>query len=136
MHNEITVIGRLSDNSEFRTTTSGHRVANLSIATNDSYKNKQGDYVDTVDWHRLQIWRKAAEFAERNLGKGDLILAIGKLKYNNYEKDGQKHTVAYIEVKTLKVVAYKNADKAATPINQEHVSEIPEGAATADDLPF
>ena len=35
-----------------------------------------------------------------------------------------------VEVKTLKVVAYKNADKAATPINQEHVSEIPEGAAT------
>jgi single-strand DNA-binding protein len=135
-HNEITLVGRLSDNSQFATTKSGHRVGNLNLVTSERYKNKQGETIETASWHKLQVWRKAAEFAENNLGKGDMLLVVGKLKYNQYEKDGQKHIEAYIEVSKFNVLVYKNSDKPTAVTEEDLVSELPDGAGASDDLPF
>ena len=91
MLNRVTLIGRLGKDPEVRRLESGAAVAKFSLATSETYKDKDGNKVDTTEWHNIIIWRAQAEIAEKYLKKGMLVYVEGKLTYREYtDKDNQK----------------------------------------------
>ena len=71
--NKVMIIGNLGNDPDIRTTPSGDKVANLSIATTDSYKDKSGNWQDTTEWHRVSMWGYLAETAQKFLKKGSVF---------------------------------------------------------------
>lgn len=89
--NSVTLIGFLGQDTEVKTTPTGKSLANVSLATNDSYLNKDGERITTTEWHRCVAWGKLAETMGSLCKKGSEVAVRGKLTYNNYEdKDGVK----------------------------------------------
>lgn len=96
--NKVLLIGRLGGNPEARYTSAGVPVVSFSLATNESWVQKNGEKVEKVEWHSVVVWDKLAELAQKNLAKGLLVSIEGKLQTRAWEnKDGQK-------VKTTEIV--------------------------------
>lgn len=89
--NKVILIGNLGKDPEVRTTPSGSKVANFSIATTERYTDKSGQKVDSTEWHNIVMWRGLADVAERYLRKGAMVCIEGKLKTRSWEdSSGQK----------------------------------------------
>ena len=89
--NKVTLIGTLGRDPEFRYLPNGNAVANLSLATDESYNDKQtGQKVEQTEWHRLTIYGKLAEICQQYLKKGSRAYFEGKLRTREWEKDGVK----------------------------------------------
>ena len=102
LKNNVQLIGRVGANPEVKTFESGKMLANISLATNEHYKNAKGEKVEDTQWHRLNAWGKIAEIAEKYVKKGSEIAISGKLIYKSYEdKQGVKRTSAEIQVNEL-----------------------------------
>lgn len=91
-------IGRLGNDIELRYMPNGDAVANFNIAVDDSYKDKQGQKVEKTEWVRCVAFGKTAEFLGQWLHKGKRLLAVGKLKTREYEKNGEKRYVTEIHL--------------------------------------
>lgn len=102
--NKVQLIGRIGRDPEMRYTPSGQPVAGFSLATDESYTNKEGQKVEKTEWHRIVVWGKQAEFVGNYLGKGRLVYIEGKLETRKWtDKDNvEKYTT---EIKAEKVVA-------------------------------
>lgn len=88
--NKAQIRGRLGTNPEVRHTQNNNAVANLSIATSETYKNKQGEKVEETEWHRVTLWGRKAEIAQEFLKKGDLVYIEGKIQTRKWEdNDGR-----------------------------------------------
>ena len=100
----ITIIGRLTQDVELRFTPSGAAVANLTIAQNARYFDKQtNEWKDKPgNFFRCTIWREAAEAAVESLRKGSAVIAYGEVTSRSYEtKEGEKRTVQEIELSNI-----------------------------------
>lgn len=87
--NKAFIRGRLGQDPEVKYTKNNTAVANLSIATSSSYKNKQGERVEDTEWHRVTLWSRLAEIAQEYLHKGDLVFIEGRIETRKWEdKDG------------------------------------------------
>lgn len=92
LRNSVQLIGNLGADPEIRETQNGRKVANLSIATNETYKDANGKKVEDTQWHRVVVWGKTAEIAEKYLQKGKEVAIEGKLRHRSWEdKEGEKH---------------------------------------------
>ena len=85
--NSVTLIGNLGNDFELKNLGSGRTLAKTSLATNESYKNKEGEYVQNTQWHNLIAWGKKAEIMAKFGKKGSKMAVSGKLEYNTYEND-------------------------------------------------
>ena len=97
--NKVMLIGRLGGNPEVRHLESGAAVGKFSIATTESYKDKQGNWQDQTEWHDIVVWRALAERAEKQLKKGSLVYIEGKLTHRKWEDQNGNNR------KTTEVVA-------------------------------
>ena len=89
--NKVVLVGHLGGDPETRFTPSGAAVANFNLATNESWRDANGDIQDKTEWHRCVMFGKSAEMAGDLLKKGQLIFTEGKLQTRNWEdKDGVK----------------------------------------------
>ena len=88
MVNKVILLGRLGKDVEMRNLESGNTVANFTLATSESYKNKNGEKVENTEWHNIVVWGKQAEVAARYLKKGSQIYLEGKITTRSWEKDG------------------------------------------------
>ncbi len=87
--NKVMLIGNLGSDPEVRYTQSGTAVANFNIATNESYKNREGELVDKTEWHRIVAWSRLAEICAEYLKKGEKVYIEGSLQTRQWEdKDG------------------------------------------------
>ncbi len=84
MINKVTLIGHLGGDPEVRHLENGVMVARFSVATNESYKDKNGEWQDQTEWHNVVAWRDLAERAEKLLKKGKLVYIDGKLSTRKY----------------------------------------------------
>ena len=108
LRNKVQLIGNLGDNPEIVNLDSGKKLAKLSIATNESYKNAQGEIIKDTQWHNLVAWGKTADIIEKYLQKGNEIAVEGKLVNRNYDdKDGNKRYVTEILVNELLMLGGK-----------------------------
>lgn len=89
MVNKVTLIGNLGADPEVRRLENGAAVAKLSVATNENYRDKNGEWQKITEWHNVVVWRWLAERAEQYLKKGSLVFIEGKLTTRKWQdKDG------------------------------------------------
>ena len=108
LRNKVQLIGHLGNNPEIITLENGTKLAKFSLATNDSYKNAQGEKVTNTEWHNLVAWNKTAEIIEQYLEKGREIAIEGKLTNRSYEtKEGEKRYITEVVVTELLMLGGK-----------------------------
>jgi len=91
--NKVILVGRLGRDPETRYTSGGQAVANFSVATDETYKDKAGERQKRTEWHKIVVWGKQAEIAQQYLKKGSLIFIEGRIQSREWQdKEGQKRT--------------------------------------------
>jgi len=139
--NKVILIGNLGRDPEVRTIENGAKVANFSLATTESYKNKDGNRVEQTEWHRIVLWRGLAEIAEKYLRKGNSIYVEGKIVTRKYtDKDGVERTITEIVGDNMTMLGGPRRDDSGynpppAESKREDVSE-PAAPEPQDDLPF
>jgi single-strand DNA-binding protein len=138
--NKVILIGNLGRDPEVRTIEGGAKVANFSLATTESYKNKDGNRVDQTEWHRIVLWRGLAEIAEKYLRKGNSIFVEGRITTRKYtDKDGIERSITEIVGTNMTMLGGRRDDSGyAPPPDENNVGSVSEPPAdeVSDDLPF
>ncbi len=139
MINKVTLVGNLGKDPELRRLESGTPVTKFTVATNESYKDKDGNWQTQTEWHDVVAWRNLAEQSERILKKGSLVYIEGKLSTRRYTDSNN------IERKVTEVVAsiIRSLDKRSDSGHghggshgeERHASNF-ENPTGDDDLPF
>lgn len=97
LRNKVQLIGNLGNDPEIINLESGKTLAKFSIATNESYKNAQGEKVTDTQWHNIVAWGKTAQIVEKYVGKGKEVAIEGKLTSRSYEtKEGEKKYITEV----------------------------------------
>jgi len=110
LKNKVQLIGNLGNNPEIKTLDGGKKMAKFSIATNESYRNTNGEKVTETQWHNLIAWGKLAEIIEKYIIKGSEVAVEGKLTYRTYnDKDGNKKYFTEIQVNELLMLGEKSS---------------------------
>ena len=103
--NKVILIGNLGADPEVKYTPSGTAVANVNLATNESWTDKQGTKQERVEWHRLTFWSKPAEIVGQYLRKGSRIYAEGRLQTRQWDdQQGQKRYTTEIVVSDMQML--------------------------------
>ncbi len=102
LKNKVQLIGHVGNDPEIKSFDGGKKLAKLSIATNESYKNEKGEKVEETQWHNLIAWGKTADIIEKYVIKGKEIAIEGKLTHKSYEdKSGEKRYVTEVVIDEL-----------------------------------
>lgn len=102
LRNRVQLIGHLGADPELREFEAGKKMVRFSVATNESYKNSEGELVKETQWHNVVAWNKTAEIAEKYLSKGQEVCLSGKLANRKYEdKDGVTRYVSEVVANEL-----------------------------------
>lgn len=159
MINKVILIGNLGRDPEIRTLESGAKVGKFSIATNENYRDKNGEWQTLTEWHNIVVWRGVAERAERELKKGSLVYIEGKLTHRTWQdKDGVERYTTEVVANLLRLLDRRESSnrsfgsdfpgiqdevKASNPAIADKVVSSPnpsqseqETAPDDDDLPF
>ena len=108
LRNKVQLIGNLGNNPEIIALDSGKKLAKFSLATNESYKNAQGEKITETYWHNLVAWNKTAELVEKYLQKGNEVAIEEKLTHRSYDdKEGNKKYVTEVVVNELLLLGNK-----------------------------
>ncbi len=92
--NKVILVGHLGKDPEVKYTPSGTAVAKFSIATNERYKDKEGNWQDRTEWHNIVAWQRTAEIAGEYLKKGKQVYIEGRLRTDSWE-DKNTHEKKY-----------------------------------------
>jgi single-strand DNA-binding protein len=141
MINKVVLIGNAGQDPEIRHLESGVTVANFTLATNETYKDKNGERVTQTEWHRIVLWRGLAEVAEKYVKKGEFLYIEGKLRTRSWDdKDGIKRYTTEIFADVMKMLGRKPDQEAGAPPPAEseagQVEATSMDASMNDDLPF
>ena len=99
LRNKVQLIGHVGNDPEIKLFDGGKKLANLTLATNESYKNDKGEKVEETQWHKVVAWGKTAEIIEKYVTKGKEIAIEGKLTHRSYDdKNGEKRYVTEVVV--------------------------------------
>ena len=102
LKNKVQLIGHVGQDPEIKTFEGEKKLASLSIATKEVYKNEKGEKVEETQWHRITAWGKTADIIEKHVVKGKEIAVDGKLRHRSYDdKNGDKKYVTEIIVSEL-----------------------------------
>ncbi|MGH1334882.1 MAG: single-stranded DNA-binding protein [Aureispira sp.] len=136
MVNKVTLIGRLGKDPEVRTLDSGTNIAKFSMATDESYKDKNGEWQTQTEWHNVILWRGLAERAEQHLKKGTLVYVEGKLTSRSWQDDqGNTNYITEIRGNYFRSLQQKENNGNAVKNTAPSTTTAP-AADAGDDLPF
>jgi single-strand DNA-binding protein len=132
--NKVILVGRLGRDPETRYTSGGQAVANFSVATDETYKDRNGERQKRTEWHKIVVWAKQAEIAQQYLKKGSLVFIEGRIQSREWQdKEGQKRTSFEIVATNFRMLGGRG-DGAAGGGAQRSGGDDAEGhAAPADD---
>jgi len=141
MVNKVILIGRLGGDPEVRYTQDGNMVTTFNLATDEQWKDKDGEKVQKTEWHRIVTFRKLAEICGNYLAKGRLVYIEGRLQTRTWDdKDGNKRYTTEIVASNMQMLerkeqgAYQSGGQAERPVNG---TSSPAGSAIPeDDVPF
>lgn len=112
--NKVILVGRLGRDPETRFTGGGQAVANFTLATDSTYKDRSGERQKKTEWHRIVVWSKLAEICQQYLKKGSLIYIEGRLQTREWEdKSGQKRTTTEIVASEMRMLGGRSEGAAA-----------------------
>ena len=131
--NKVILLGNLGKDPEVRRLDDGRGVANFSLATSETYKNKSGEKVTNTEWHNIVLWSPLADIAENYLKKGSQVYIEGKISNRSYEdKDGVKKYISEVVGREITLLG-------RPPEQQENAQNNPsenKNNSDEDDLPF
>ncbi|MEX1275195.1 MAG: single-stranded DNA-binding protein [Bacteroidota bacterium] len=137
--NKAILIGNLGKDPELRYTSAGVAVATFSVATNESWKDQDGNVQERTQWHNIVAWRKLAEICSEYLKKGSKLYLEGRIQYRNYDdKNGVKRYVTEIVLDQMVMLDSRGAGASSASASEADAppsAEEPAGGK-ADDLPF
>jgi len=146
MVNKVILIGNLGRDPEVRYLEGNVAVARFSVATNESYKDKKGEWQTATEWHDVVAWRALAERAEKQLKKGSQVFVEGKLTHRKYQdKDGNDRYVTEVVANSFRVLDRRDSrpggqDEDFHPEDSNADSTTPASTSgeqhADDDLPF
>jgi len=157
MINKVILIGNLGKDPEVRHLESGVSVARFSVATNESYQDKNKEWQTVTEWHDVVVWRGLAERAERQLHKGSLVFVEGKLTHRKWQdKEGNDRYTTEVVANTFRSLEkrestqqsvgtdfpaaespYTGAPSSGTqPVTNKETANTKTTTNTVDDLPF
>ena len=117
--NKVTLIGRLGQDPEVREVGTS-KVANFSIATDESYTDRSGNKVEKTEWHKIVMWNKAAENAQAFLKKGSLVYVEGKIETRSWENDsGEKRYTTEIKSFSFQMLDNKSDQNTRSEYTKE-----------------
>lgn len=139
--NKCILVGRIGKDPEVRNLDNGATVANFTLATSESYKDKTtGEKKEVTDWHNIVLWRGLAEIAQKYLHKGDMIYVEGKLRTRSWEKDGVTRYTTEIIGDNMTMLSTKGGSNASASsggnTNSEYAPASGGGTDSSSDLPF
>jgi single-strand DNA-binding protein len=112
--NKVILVGRLGRDPETRYTSGGQAVANFSVATDESYKDRNGERQKRTEWHKIVVWGKQAEIAQQYLKKGSLVFIEGRIQSREWQdKEGQKRTAFEIVANNFRMLGGRGEGMAA-----------------------
>jgi len=112
--NKVILVGRLGKDPEVRFTGGGQAVANFTMATDYSYKDRNGERQKRTEWHRIVAWRKLAEIVQQYLKKGSLIYIEGRIETREWQdKEGQKRYTTEIIANEMRMLGGRSDGMAA-----------------------
>ena len=135
--NKIVLVGHLGADPESRFTPSGVAVSTFNMATNESWKNKEGEYEDRTEWHRIVLYGKAAETASEYMKKGQLAYVEGRIRTRSWEdKDGMTRYTTEVLGDRFTMLGRKSENKSTAPDEAGASASAGGGGGDDDDLPF
>jgi single-strand DNA-binding protein len=112
VRNQVVLIGHLGADPEIRDYDNGKKMARVSLATNEYYKNADGEKLTTTQWHNCVGWGKMAELMAQLLEKGKEVALQGKLNHRNYEDDlGNKRQFTEIIISDFVLLGGKKVEE-------------------------
>ena len=112
--NKVILVGRLGRDPETRYTGGGQAVANFSVATDETYKDRNGERQKRTEWHKIVVWGKQAEIAQQYLKKGSLVFIEGRIQSREWQdKEGQKRTSFEIVANNFRMLGGRSEGAAA-----------------------
>ena len=140
MINNVTLLGRLGADPEIRHTANNNAVANLSLATSENYKDKNGEWQKKTEWHRVIVWGKIAEACGNILKKGSMIFVNGKMQTRSWEdQSGKKNYTTEVIAKEIKFLDPKKDQNSNNNQQNNNYAPTPNeepSFASDDDIPF
>lgn len=138
MVNKVILIGRLGKDPEIKTFENGNSIANFSLATNETYKDRNGERQDRTDWHNIQVGIPGlVKLVQQYFKKGDVMYLEGKLRTREYEKEGQKRYVTEVQAETIRFLPKPSAsNQEGTSASPSHANEASTEDFIASDSPF
>jgi len=149
--NKVILLGRLGQDPELKYTPGGAAVCNFSVATTESWTDKQGAKQEKTEWHRIVVWGKLAELCNQYLAKGRQAFVEGRLQTRSWDdKDGTKRYTTEIMANTVQFIGGATANNNATTNVDKSFGQAPVAEASmnqeyqisndahfaADDIPF
>ena len=130
--NKVILVGYVGQDPEQRFTQSGIAITNLSIATNESWKNQNGEYQDRTEWHRIVIYGKMAETASQYLKRGQQVYVEGRLATNEWvDKNDIKRKTTEVRCDAFTMLGKKGEN--STQFSQNQGSSSPQNTNDNDD---
>jgi len=152
MINKVILVGNLGADPEVRSLENGAKVARISVATNENYQDKSGEWQKITEWHNIVAWRGLAERAENYLKKGAMVYVEGKLTTRKWQdQNGNDRYTTEVVARVLRSLEKRESSGTGTNNNfpsatdEFPVSKVQTGNTTApnvatvaedDDLPF
>lgn len=146
--NKVILIGRLGKDPEVRNLDNGAVVANFSIATSESYKDRTtGEKKEITEWHNIVLWRGLAEISQKYLKKGDMVYIEGKLRTRSWEKEGVTRYTTEVVADNMTMLSPKSggggggyggggSEYSSPERTAENVRANASADTSTDDLPF
>jgi single-strand DNA-binding protein len=136
--NKVMLIGNLGRDPELRYTTSGVAVATFGLATNESWKDQDGNVQEKTEWHNIVAWRKLAEICGEWLKKGKKVYVEGRLQTRSYDdrNTGTKKYMTEIVADSIIMLDSRGATSEGGPPPSSPGTASSKSEATDDDLPF
>ena len=140
--NKVILLGNLGQDPDIRTMQSGKKVATMSIATSDSWKDKDtGQDQERTEWHRVVLWRRLAEIAGEYLNKGSKVYVEGQLRTRKWEQEGQTRYTTEIVARELQFLDSKNdavssQSRDSSAEEKKPSPEIEDSGIDDDEIPF
>ena len=140
--NKVILVGNLGQDPEVKYTAGGAAVTTLSLATSESWKDKDtGSDQEKTEWHRVVLWRRLAVIAGEYLKKGSKVYIEGQLQTRKWEQDGQTRYTTEVVGRDMQFLDSRGSSSSDSSsyddINQDMSSQnLPDSGITDDDIPF
>ena len=140
--NKVILVGNLGQDPEVKYTAGGAAVTTLSLATSESWKDKDtGSDQEKTEWHRVVLWRRLAEIAGEYLKKGSKVYIEGQLQTRKWEQDGQTRYTTEVVGRDMQFLDSRGSSSSDCSsyedTNQDMSSQnLPDSGITDDDIPF